>query len=254
MAVRILKTWHCVIHPLAGMILLILSFSPTGAQQQPPPLRPDTYSDQRNGLLDTVKDCLARPTTCTVGPPQPKPKYVVVRDSKHKNRFLLIAAVPGISGIEANDDKNPLPNYWEVAWALADRLLNHKQATIGLAINSANNRDQDQLHIHLACLDQNVYTELHGAQGEKIKDYWQYALVTLPGDKSPYDAISVQDLSHNPFAELLRNNTAVGKPPPRRMADQTVVVTPALAAGTTGFYILARSVGSGEEQLLTDCP
>ena len=55
---------------------------------------------------------------------------------------------------------------------------------------------------------------------------------------------------HNPFSELFGNKTVLG--PPRRMADQTVVVTPALATAS-GYYILSRPVGSGEE-LLTDCP
>jgi CDP-diacylglycerol pyrophosphatase len=134
---------------------------------------------------------------------------------------------------------------------LAGPLLTPKNATVGLAINSANVRDQDQLHIHLACLTDEAFARLKGQEGSKITEHWQYALVRPSKSGLPYDAIAVRDLSaQNPFAELLGNNTIVG--PPLRMADQTVVVTPALASGT-GYYILTRSVGSGEE-LLRDCP
>ena len=249
-AVRCLSTGHY-------MILFVLSFSSASAQLQPLPLQPANYSDERTGLLDTVQNCLSsHPPTCTIGPPQPQqggsPKYVVVKNSKHKNQFLLIAAPSGISGIEANVETNHLPNYWEVAWALAVPLLKPKNATIGLAINSANVRDQDQLHIHLACLTDEASNALKGAEGKNVTQHWQYARVSLkPQTNLLYDAISVPDLSgHNPFSELFGNKTVLG--PPRRMADQTVVVTPALAAAS-GYYILSRPVGSGEE-LLTDCP
>jgi CDP-diacylglycerol pyrophosphatase len=194
------------------------------------------------------------PPTCTNGPLQGgAPKYVVVKDHlNHTNQFLLIAVPSGISGIEANVENNHLPSYWEVAWDLAGPLLKPKNATVGLAINSANVRLQDQLHIHLACLTDEAYQALKGAEGKKVTEHWQYALVSLkPLPNLLYDAIFVPDLSgHNPFSELFGNKTAHG--PPRRMADQTVVVTPALAA-TAGYYILSRPVGSGEE-LLTDCP
>jgi CDP-diacylglycerol pyrophosphatase len=234
-----------------------------GASQSPP-LEPATYANIRNNLPAVVEKCLKNLEPCTVGPQQGgAPKYVVVKDTGHghKNQFLLIA-VPTVSGIEANVTSNHLPNYWHVAWTLAPSLLDpngqHRSEQIGLVINSANIRDDDQLHVHLACLRADVVKELttQGQQAGTITDHWKNTAVALP-PRSPgpdywkYDALYVPDLSgHNPFSELFANAAIIG--PPLRMADQTVMVTAALGR-PSGFYILARAIDSGEE-LLTDCP
>ena len=71
---------------------------------------------------------------------------------------VIVVPTTRISGIE-----NPAllrenaPNYWEAAWDArrfveegAGRRLSRDK--IGMAINSAASRSQDQLHIHVACI------------------------------------------------------------------------------------------------------
>ena len=88
---------------------------------------------------------------------------------------------------------------------LGGPVVKPKNATIGLAINSANVRDQDQLHIHLACLTDEASNALKGAEGKNVTQHWQYARVSLkPQTNLLYDAISLPDLSgHNPFSGTL---------------------------------------------------
>src|SRR4051794_32777295 len=91
---------HCrvVISSMIGMVLFTYGCSSIRAQPMPQPqeLKPANYIDMRNILLEkTVPNCLSNPTTCTVGPVQPPkvggPKYVIIEDKRHTNRFLLIA-------------------------------------------------------------------------------------------------------------------------------------------------------------------
>jgi CDP-diacylglycerol pyrophosphatase len=126
--------------------------------------------------------------------------------------------------------------------------------TIGLAINSANVRSQDQLHIHIACLASSAISELKGKAASIGKGAWKPKIVPFQSltNHGPYNAIGVPDLSTSPFEQLLKNPDIFSSPSDSQhgMADQTVVVTQ-IPGGD--YYILARPSGSGEE-LLTNCP
>jgi CDP-diacylglycerol pyrophosphatase len=79
---------------------------------------------------------------------------------------LLLIPTARIEGIESPELlAEGTPNYWEYAWEARDHLdkVGGDQLTrdkIGLAVNSAQGRTQDQLHIHIGCLRPDVRVAL----------------------------------------------------------------------------------------------
>src|SRR5882757_2067076 len=80
--------------------------------------------------------------------------YAVLKDIRGATQFLLIPTAR-IAGIESPEILLPgAANYWQAAWA-ARRFVDEKagrslpRQDIGLAINAASRRSQNQLHIHI---------------------------------------------------------------------------------------------------------
>src|SRR6266536_3338085 len=71
--------------------------------------------------------------------------------------YLLVPTVR-IPGIESSELLTPAaPNYWAYAWQARSFLDDAvgkavPRTVVGMAINSAQGRTQDQLHIHIGCL------------------------------------------------------------------------------------------------------
>ena len=85
---------------------------------------------------------------------------------------VIVVSTTRISGIESPALlRENAPNYWEAAWdsrrfveeGARRRLPRDK---IGMAINSAASRSQDQLHIHVACIAPAVADFLRRHQAE----------------------------------------------------------------------------------------
>jgi len=162
----------------------------------------------------------------------------VLADSKGGAHFLLIPTQT-IAGIE---DPNLLragtPNYFAAAWQARDRLaavIGHplRRDVIGLAINSAIARGQDQLHIHIECLQPRLFHALQAAAAN-VSDHW----APLPVEESPYRALRIraQDLGEaNPF-ELLANGLPEAT---QAMAAYTVIVAGVEFKDGPGFIVLA---------------
>jgi CDP-diacylglycerol pyrophosphatase len=188
--------------------------------------------------------------------------YAVLKDIRGATQFLLIPTAR-IAGIESPAILQPgAPNYWQVAWA-ARRFVDERagrslpRQDIGLAINAASQRSQNQLHIHIDCLRPDVITAL-AAKAAEIGAGW--TPVALPPAGHPYLArrIDGPDLAGvDPFrlvAESLPGAAA-------DMGGQTLVLAGAgLGAGQEGFYLLEDHVdpaqparGWGEELLDHDC-
>ena len=86
-------------------------------------------------------------------------------------RVIVVPTTP-ISGIESPALlRENAPNYWEAAWE-ARRFVEEgarrqlPRDKIGMAINSAVSRSQDQLHIHVACVAPAVIGFLRRHQAE----------------------------------------------------------------------------------------
>jgi CDP-diacylglycerol pyrophosphatase len=156
-------------------------------------------------------------------------------------------------GIDSSELLDPdVPNYFAEAWHARDlitKFVGHEvpRTAIGLAVNKAAARSQDQFHIHIECLRQDVFESLR-ALSARLTDAW--TPVTVSG--SPYDALRITGSGlegANPF-ELL----ADAKPDVRHhIGDYTLVVVGAQFAAGPGFILLAGTGQTGELLLDSTC-
>ncbi|HEY1843341.1 MAG TPA: CDP-diacylglycerol diphosphatase [Buttiauxella sp.] len=120
--------------------------------------------------------------------------FVVFKDAKGPLHTLVLPT-DKITGIESPELQKPAtPNFFYYAWQererlrqMADKPLDDRY--LSLAVNAWSGRSQNQLHIHLACLRQDVYQTLtqqaahigEGWQplGEKIKGH-EYLAMKIP--------------------------------------------------------------------------
>jgi CDP-diacylglycerol pyrophosphatase len=146
-------------------------------------LRPDP-----DALLTIMqKSCLA------VDGPSPCVKvartqgYVIMKDRHGSAHFLLLPTAL-LTGIESSalGDANT-PNYFALAWDNRGALSTGRQAPIAdddilLAINSKYGRSQNQLHIHIACIDPEVKHRIELA-GMAIGENWGPLTGSLAGHR-----------------------------------------------------------------------
>jgi CDP-diacylglycerol pyrophosphatase len=181
------------------------------------------------------------------------PGFAVLADRKGGAHFLLIATAT-VPGIEAASVLAPdAPNYFEAAWQARDRLsavVGHplRRDSIGLAINSARARGQDQLHIHIECQQPQLRQYLRSVAAE-IGEHWSL----LRSPEYPFLAMRVRGAALqgvNPFALL-----ADGEPAARAdMAAYTMVVAATEGAEGPGFILLAGRTAEGPAALLPPAP
>jgi len=175
---------------------------------------------------------------------------------------IVVPTIP-ISGIES-----PVllgegaPNYWEAAWNarhFVEEAAHHSlpRDMIGMAINSAARRSQDQLHIHVACVAPTVAKFLRRHETE-IRGTWLPLSTRLLGHRFAAMKIETDDLANvDPFKLLMR-----GLPPGQfSVASQMLAVIAAtFRNGKAGFYLLTndlsdlpRSDASAESLLDNKC-
>ncbi len=166
-----------------------------------------------------------------------------------------------IAGIESPDVLDPaLPNYWRAAWA-ARSFLNARLAhelprdAIGLAINAASRRSQDQMHIHIDCVAPDVRAAL-GAYRANVTPEWHVLPFALRGRRYWARRLDSIDLSDAAPFQLLAKGVPGAK---SEMADETLVAIGAtFAAASPGFLLLADHAdpgagGHGEDVLDARC-
>jgi len=179
--------------------------------------------------------------------------YALLKDRNGLTQLLLIPTAK-IKGIESTEIQRPeATNYFAEAWRARAFLeaLAHKplpRTAISLAINSKYSRSQNQLHIHIDCLRQDISETLRAAS---IGDTW--TPLDFPGLGHHYLARRVpgDELNVNPF-ELLADEVPGAK---ENMEQQTLVVIGAVSKeGLPGFIILQSrldratgNLGEGEE-------
>jgi CDP-diacylglycerol pyrophosphatase len=191
-----------------------------------------------------------------------KSGFAILRDPRGGTQFLLIPTTR-ISGIESSIVREPhATNYFADAWELRTYINEALHQTlprdgIGLAINSAVSRSQDQLHIHSSCVRADVLEALHKNEG-RIGKQWALLNVSLFGHYYRAMWVTGEHLSpYNPFrllAERLPDAT-------REMGNHTLVVVGLTRSdGTKGFVILVDQVNResgdlafGEELLDRAC-
>jgi CDP-diacylglycerol pyrophosphatase len=188
--------------------------------------------------------------------------FAILRDPRGGTQFLLIPTTR-ISGIESPTVRGPnATNYFASAWKARIYINEALHQTlprdeIGLAINSAVSRSQDQLHIHFSCVYADVLDALHKNEG-RIGKQWAPFNVSFFGHHYAAMWVTGENLSPiNPFS-LLADRLSGAMPD---MANRTLVVIGfTRAEGTKGFVILADQVNKqsgdpafGEELLDHAC-
>ncbi|WP_287748770.1 CDP-diacylglycerol diphosphatase [Methylobacterium sp.] len=181
------------------------------------------------------------------------PGTALVRPPGARSHLLVVPTTP-VSGIEDPVlQGEPGLAYWRAALearplvvaALKGRLpLND----VAMAVNSKGGRSQDQLHIHLDCVDPSVRAALD-AHARAIGATWTRLPFGLKGgryDGLRVDAAKARDF--NPFAALSR------LPPVRGGLRATSLAVVATAADDPrpGFIVLARQAPRAHAEALLD--
>jgi CDP-diacylglycerol pyrophosphatase len=197
-----------------------------------------------NALWTLVQGCVAQQKQGHVPPGECASvdlddKVAILRSLEGRYQYLAIPTIR-VTGIEDPQLENRyLPNYWALAWSAAYRYLPARvtkdRTNIGLAINSIPGRSQNQLHIHISCIQPYVRDLLLADQSE-ISTTWSRPFLKVGGRE--YRAMRVQSptlAATNPFLLLLRLPGAA-----QHMGLHTLVVTGASwdTGRTLGFYIL----------------
>ncbi len=164
--------------------------------------------------------------------------WAILKDPTANTQFLLVPT-RRLTGIEAPlIGTSELPNYWRAAWS-AEGLVSesaHKELprnAIGMAINAANARTQDQLHIHIDCIRPDVREALSN-QATKITTRW--ANFDFGGHTYRARRIDGTEPEPDPFALLADDARERNEP----MGDETLAVIAAqLDDENEGFILLS---------------
>jgi CDP-diacylglycerol pyrophosphatase len=241
-----------IVAVLAGL-LGVLPGGPALAQASCPVPAPMPGQRDRDALWRIVHcrctpaalDGLAPPWPCTAM----NTDAALLKDLVGETQYLLIPTAR-ITGIEDPALLAPgVPNYMALAWrgrALVGLPLRRGLARdmVGLAVNAAVARTQDQLHIHLDCLRPEVRSALAGAA---IGAAWAPLGPALPGWQARRLAGDGDDLGTDPFALMAAElpGAAAG------MGHWTLLVT--AVADPPGFVALAgRQAETGNAEHLQD--
>jgi CDP-diacylglycerol pyrophosphatase len=167
---------------------------------------------------------------------------------------VIVVPTTRISGIESPALlSESAPNYWEAAWD-ARRFVEEgarrrlPRDKVGMAINSAASRSQDQLHIHVACIAPEVANFLSRHQAE-IHGAWSSLNSPLVGHRFSAMKVETDSLAYvDPF-KLLGRGLPSGK---FSMGSQTLAVIGAtFGDGRTGFYLLANDSGASPSDIVS---
>jgi len=173
----------------------------------------------------------------------------VLADAKGGAHFLLIPT-ERVAGIESPEVLEPrAPNYFAAAWKARDRIaavLGHdvRRETVGLAVNSERHRSQDQLHIHLECVGEEVYRVLQTA-AQHLSNRW--TAIRLARWQYQGMRVMSEDLEQaNPF-ELLAQRMPGAR---EDMGAYTLMVAGMQFKDGPGFALLTGQNVPGAESLL----
>jgi CDP-diacylglycerol pyrophosphatase len=211
-------------------------------------------ASDRGDLWRVVHD-LCAPMQKFVGLPAPCLKvdrergFAVLRAPTDATR-ILVAPTRKIEGVESPLLLRPdAPKIWSYAWenrgkvaAAASRPLSW--ADLGMAVNSRGARTQDQLHIHVDCVDARLQRALraHPPRG----DGWS-ALDLSWGDRYRVKRIGPKDLDRNIF-KMVADEIPGAR---GRMGQESLAVVGYEApSGEPGFVVLAAGDDGHAEELL----
>ncbi|ANN77495.1 CDP-diacylglycerol diphosphatase [Bordetella flabilis] len=168
--------------------------------------------------------------------------YVILKDNNPSSPYeFLLLPTASVTGIE--DSRLWVldgPSYWQYAYEnrhyVTDLLKPPKTARIGFAANSIYGRSQDQLHIHIGCVQPQVITVLSRHMDELSATQWTW-LPRMLNRKYQYRALLVDQKSlsvTDPFRALAGDVAPDGS-----MLRHTLFMTAVtLPKGQPGFVLL----------------
>lgn len=178
--------------------------------------------------------------------------YAILADRKGAAHYLLIPTQT-MHGVDADEILNPdLPNYFAQAWSARDvitKFVGHPvpRTAIGLAVNKAHARTQDQFHIHIDCLRQDVAEALH-AGAENATTAW--GPIALLG--SAYQIKRIEGLSLDGIS-VFESVAQIGPDVRHHIGDYTVVIAGMQYRNGAGFMLITGTGQTGELLLDSSC-
>ena len=183
-------------------------------------------------------------------------EFVVVKDHAAAKpvAYLIIPSVK-VTGVEDNQVfAEPVVDFWQYGWQEAQHYLQKPSAGLGLAINSAPGRDQDQLHIHISCVLPAVAQTLAQNDAKIGSDPAKAVTLPLGPHNNAYKVVKVTALGdkNSPF-----NLIAAIPHAKDHMGDQSIAVIGSKTAGVyyvlDTYYVKGANRGSAEELLDQAC-
>ncbi|CAN7603499.1 CDP-diacylglycerol diphosphatase [Trinickia sp. LjRoot230] len=184
--------------------------------------------------------------------------YVVLKDRGGIAQHLLIPT-DRISGVESPALLAPdAENYWADAWHARSFVQSTLKAAgrntlsddqLGLEINSAYRRSQEQLHIHIDCMRATAIDALAHHRHD-VPNRWTSD--TIDGKRYQIMRVRGPSFEVNPFDIVARESHA-----PDSMAMQTILVTGAGPSATDDGWLIVNSAvdaegGTGSAEVLLD--
>ena len=168
--------------------------------------------------------------------------FAVVRAPLDTTHIVVVPTVR-IEGVEAPRlQEADAANYFNDAWQ-ARHFVEEKaprglqRDDIGLALNSRPGRSQDQLHIHVDCVEPDVRDALRKHAAGLPADTWAHLPVALQGNRYWVRRLTSPDLSGVNIFRLVNTGLHVAE---ENRAKVTIVLAGAsFEPGATGFYLLA---------------
>ncbi|AUT62921.1 CDP-diacylglycerol diphosphatase [Paraburkholderia terrae] len=179
--------------------------------------------------------------------------YAILKDINGNTQYLLIPT-DRVTGIESPSVlAADAPDYWADAWAarqyVGSRIgLTFPPDQLGLEINSQFRRTQNQLHIHMDCMQDDIIKDL--ARFRTIEPgQWHWTKL----DGSAYRVMRVLSLTgeNDPFRIVARDRQGSDV-----MAQQTILVTGAGPKDSDGWLVVNSGLelddGSGTAEGMLD--
>jgi CDP-diacylglycerol pyrophosphatase len=136
------------------------------------------------------------------------------------------------------------PNYFAYAWANRDALEAKlgralPREAVGISINSQSSRSQDQMHLHIDCMDREVVAALTASKDGLDSD-WRVMTTPLKGRRYWARRLDSADLTDAAPFRLLADGIEGAK---ALMGFETLIAVGADFAGKPGFFLLADQAG-----------
>jgi CDP-diacylglycerol pyrophosphatase len=221
------------------------------------PTPASAFSGNERGALWQVVDKLCLPMHRTLGlalpclAVEPSRGYVVVRAPGDTTRIIVVPTVR-MTGLESPALlKSDAPNYWAFAWgernrvaAAAGRPLGW--GDLGMAINSKPGRTQDQMHIHVDCVDARLKRALADAGARLSTKNWVDLELKPWAGRYRAKRLPETGLEQNVFQMVAQDMRARAQ-----MGMRTIAVVGSVdAKGERGFVVLEKGGGGSAERLL----